>query len=175
MQSIIGVVDRILFGGALLACAAAALLAVMLIVDVVTTSVLNWSQPWAIEYSGYLLAVILFAGSGWALGQEAHIRVSLLTARLPRRFQAVLEGATVLFGLGIALYMAFATADNALRSLGTGSISVYISRTPLALPQGFLALSMALLALGFLNRLLKLLCGRPVAAIVHTPAAVESI
>ncbi|MBK3734287.1 TRAP transporter small permease subunit [Azospirillum brasilense] len=175
MQSIIGVFDRILFGGALLACTAAALLAVMLIVEVVTTSFFTWSQPWAIEYSGYLLAVILFAGSGWALDQEAHIRVSLLTARLPKRFQAALEGVTVLFGFGVALFMAVATAENALRSLGMGSVSVYVSHTPLALPQGFLALSMALLALGFLNRLLRLLCGQPALPARSAPAAVESV
>jgi len=53
--------------GAGFAAISAALLAVMLIVEVVTTSAFAWSQPWAVEYSGYFLAFILFCGSGWAL------------------------------------------------------------------------------------------------------------
>ena len=64
--------------GASIACLGCLSLAVMLIIEVITTSFFAYSQPWAVEYSGYILAAILFTGSGWTLGQGGHIRVNVL-------------------------------------------------------------------------------------------------
>lgn len=175
MRSIIRLLDGILLGGAILASAAAFLLSVMLIIEVITTSFFNWSQPWAVEYSGYLLAVIMFAGSGWALGQNAHIRVAVLTTRLPARYQRALGLVTGAMAFALSSYMAKVTTENAWRSFVIGSTSVYPSHTPIFLPQGFLALSMILLALGFLNHLLKLVANGAAATAAQAEPVMEAI
>jgi TRAP-type C4-dicarboxylate transport system permease small subunit len=76
-------IDLACAAGAGLAAIAAGLLALLLIAEVVLTSFFATSQPYVIEYAIFLQAAVLFAGSGWALRQGAHIRVSVLLAALP--------------------------------------------------------------------------------------------
>ncbi len=84
-------IDRINLLGACMAAACCALLALVLIVEVIVTSQLSWSQPWAVEYSAYLCALALFAGSGYAVRQGSHIRVRVLLSLLPKQIALVLE------------------------------------------------------------------------------------
>ena len=142
--------------GAALACAA---LAVMLVVEVIATSFLAWSQPWAVEYASYFLALTLFLGSAWALRTGGHIRVSALLALVPPRVARLIDLAGSIFALGVIGWVAVALVSQALRTLELGSVSYYPSRTPLVYPQALLALGFVLLALAFLARVLRLAVG----------------
>jgi hypothetical protein len=86
-------IDLACAAGAGLAAIAAGLLALLLIAEVVLTSFFATSQPYVIEYAIFLQAAVLFAGSGWALRQGAHIRVSVLLAALPEAARRALEEA----------------------------------------------------------------------------------
>ena len=78
MARIIFILDKTCLFGAVMACLACLSLASMLMFEVVASSFFSYSQPWAVEYSGYLLAIILFAGSGYTLSQGGHIRVNVI-------------------------------------------------------------------------------------------------
>ena len=131
----------------------------MLIIEVITTSFFAWSQPWSVEYSGYLLAATLFAGAGWTLGQGGHIRVNALIDLLSPRTVRFVDLAATIFALGIAIFVTVATTENAFRSLERGSLSYYPSRTPLWIPQLVLAAGWAVLTLGLVARLIRLIRG----------------
>ena len=161
MRLVLRTIDGICLVGGAVASAAIAILAVMLIAEVLLTSFANWSQPWAVEYSGYLLAVILFAGSGWTLRQGGHIRVNAVIGQLPANAQRWLDIAASTFAIGLFLYVAIAVTGNAWRSFELGSTSYYPTRTPIFYPQAILAASFWLLLLAFVARVARLLTGQP--------------
>jgi TRAP-type C4-dicarboxylate transport system permease small subunit len=152
-------VDRAGEAGAWLAALACLALAFMLIAEVAATSLAGWSQPWAVEYSAYLCAIALFGGSGYALRQGTHIRVGIALALLPARARRLLDLACTLAALVVAAILCGALVELALRSHQLASVSYYAMQTPLWVPQGALALSVALLVLALAARAARLLAG----------------
>ncbi len=136
-------------------------MAVMLVIEVITTSFFSYSQPWAVEYSGYLLAAALFSGAGWTLSHGGHIRVALLLQTMSPRVFRLTDLALSVFAFGIALYVSWALIENAARSYERGSVSYYLSQTPIWMPQTLLAASWVILCCGLLARILRLATGQP--------------
>lgn len=161
MTRVLKILDALCSFGAAIAALACAAMAAMLVIEVITTSFLSYSQPWAVEYSGYLLAATLFAGSGWTLSHGGHIRVALLLQMLSSKAFRIADLAINLFAFGIAIYVSWAVVENAVRSYDRGSVSYYLSQTPIWIPQAVLAASWVVLCLGLLARILRLATGRP--------------
>ena len=159
LRSVCRVIDRVNFAGAVVAAASCALLAVMLIAEVVATSAFAWSQPWAVEYGAYLCAFTLLAGSGYALRHGTHIRVMLLLEYSPRRMRLPVELFCTVGALIVAGMLAWGLAELAWRSHVRNSVSYFAMQTPLAWPQAMMAAGAALLALALLARLIRLLIG----------------
>lgn len=153
-------IDRVAYGGAAVAAVACLAMALMLIVEVVATSFFAWSQPWAVEYATYLLAVSLFLGSGWTLRAGGHIRVGVLFSLLPAPAVRFVDLAGTAFALGVIGFAAGALVEQAVRTLQLGSRSYFPSETPLVYPQALLALAFVVLTLALLARLLRLLRGQ---------------
>jgi len=152
-------IDLLCAAGAAVAAVACAVMAVMLVTEVIATSFFNWSQPWAVEFSGYSLLAVFFAGSGWALREGAHIRVTLVTQSLPTRAAWALDALASAGALVLTGYAGYALICYTARSAELGSVSTYLSQTPLAWPQGLLATSFVLLSLALFARLVRLLSG----------------
>ena len=157
LRPILRAIDLACGAGAALAALACATMAAMLVTEVIVTSFFDWSQPWTVEFSGYALLAVLFAGSGWALREGAHIRVTLVTQGLPDRLALTLDAIATATALAVTSYASWALIRYAARSGELGSVSTYLSQTPLVLPQAVLAASFALLALALLARLIRLL------------------
>jgi TRAP-type C4-dicarboxylate transport system permease small subunit len=154
-------VDRLCDAGA----AAAGLLLLGLFglgfVEIVLRAVFAVSLSVAVEYSGYLLILSLFLGSGWTLRQGGHIRVSLLAEKLSPANRRRLDIVCTLLGLLIAGFLAYSVLRFGLGTLARGTVSYYPSATPLAYPQLMLAAGPCLLTLAFSARLIRLLRGEP--------------
>ena len=125
-----------------------------------TTSFFSYSQPWAVEYSGYLLAATLFAGAGWTLSHGGHIRVAIFLQLLTPPVFRMVDLTLSLFALGIAGYVSLALVDNAIRSFERGTVSFYLSATPVWMPQTLLAVSWIILCMGLLARVIRLATGQ---------------
>jgi TRAP-type C4-dicarboxylate transport system permease small subunit len=125
----------------------------------VSTSVLGWSQPWAVEYGAYLCAFTLLAGSGYTLTRGAHIRVRIALDYLPAGLARWLDVACTAFALTVVTLLASGLIDLAYRSHARGSVSYYVMQTPLWVPQSLLALSAILLWLALAARAIRLLLG----------------
>jgi TRAP-type C4-dicarboxylate transport system permease small subunit len=171
MRQVLRLIDGIAFAGAVAACIACFCLAVMLIFEVIVTSFFAWSQPWAVEFSGYLLLFVLFSGSGWALKQGAHIRVTALTDMLPATWMRPLDILCSLSALALTAYLSSALVEHAWRSYGFGSLSVFPSRSPLWVPQAALALSVIILSLSLFARIIRQLMKLP----VETPTTIAGL
>lgn len=164
MRVLLKTMDAICAAGAVFGAVSIAAIAVMLIAEVILTSFFNWSQPWVVEFSGYGLAAAMFAGAGWTMRRGGHIRVSILLQALPPRMFRLVDLACTLSALAMAIYASRALVEMALRSAELGSVSTYLSQTPLVYPQTLLAASFVVLAVGLTARLIRLVTGEPAEA-----------
>ncbi|MEM8665497.1 MAG: TRAP transporter small permease [Pseudomonadota bacterium] len=161
VRAALAVADALTAVGAAVGAVAALGLAAMLIVEVITTSFFAYSQPYAVEYSGYLLGLVLFAGTGWTLGKGGHIRVEVLADILGSERGRLLDLVTSVFALGVVGFVALALTRQALRTWELGSRSYFPSETPLVYPQAMLAAGFILLTIAFVARIVRLFVGLP--------------
>ena len=143
--------------GAVGAAIALAALLAMGLAEILLRGLLDTSLPFAVEYSGYLVALVFFWGSGWALSESGHIRLDFVISRVSRRSARRLDIVATLLALLAAVALAAASIAWAFGTMERGTVSFFPSATPLAIPQFIFATGPALLALGALHRLLCLL------------------
>jgi len=161
IRTLLRSIDGLCTAGAWVAAVSAAILALILIAEVIGTSFFNWSQPWAVEYAIYLQCFVLFCGSGWTLRQGGHIRVAVLLQALPARAAWILDLCGSCFAIGVLGFAAWALWQQLIRTFDFGSTSFYPMATPLWIPQGLLTMGVTLLLLAFVARTIRLLTGEP--------------
>ncbi len=112
------------------------------------------------DFAGYLLAGATFLALAHTLRAGGHVRVTLVTGRLPRRMAVAADAAVLLLGLALAglltWYMGALTAE----SLHYGDMSVGIVPIPLALPQSVATAGLALLCVALVHTLVELAARR---------------
>lgn len=131
------------------------LLMVLILVEVATRYVLQNPLSVAEEYGGYILVAIVFIGLAYTWKERSHVRVTLLTDRLPLKAQLALRLITVLIAAVLAGFMVVASWQLVDESLMFGDRSGSWLRTPLAWPQMVLILGSALLLLQLIVEVFK--------------------
>ncbi len=152
-------IDRANLIGAWAAAIACAVLAVMLMVEAISTATFAWSQPWSVEYASYLCAITLFGGAGYALRHSAHIRVAVALHYCPKPLVRLLDLCCTVAALAITTVLAYGLVELTIRSAERNSRSYFTMQTPLAWPQGLLAAAVVLLALALVARAIRILIG----------------
>ena len=78
------------------------ILMVLVVCDIFGRKVLNKPVPMSYEVGAFMLVFIVFMGLAYSQRQKAHIRVEILTLRVPPRIRAVMD--LFAYTLGIAIY-----------------------------------------------------------------------
>ena len=107
--------------------------------------------PSIAEICGFLLAVASFLALAYTLTIGGHIRVGMLVERLPPGVRRPVEALVGLFAAGLAVYATVAVAKLAIKSWTFNDVSFGFVAVPLWLPQGIMALGLALLAVALLD------------------------
>ena len=154
-------VDNISKWGAIAAALQVAAIAVMILAEISARSLFNYSLSFAWEYSAYCMAMAIFCGAAYTLRTGGHIRVSLLSSSLPAKWAWGVDILATILGCVISSFLSLALIQLAWRSFLSGSTSATISATPLAIPQGIIALGALFLTLQLLLRVIRLLTGVP--------------
>ena len=144
------------------AYASAAILAALFVlgfVEILSRKILNYSIPIALEYSQYMLVILMLGGSAWALREGGHIRVTLLLQALGPRARRVVDFAATTFALIISLFLTRAFIAFTIVTYERGSRSFFPSETPLAWPQTAVAFGISLISLALVARLIRLVIG----------------
>ena len=107
------------------------------------------------EYLGYLMCGLTFCGLGYTLREKGHIRMTLIHGLVKGSGRLWLDVVCLAVGLcfsaGITLFTGLFFWD----SVATGSQSMQVSATYLAIPQAFMPLGALVLTLQFCSELLK--------------------
>ena len=84
------------------AAAIVVILMVMVVADIFGRKVLNKPVPMSYEVGAFMLVFIVFMGLAYSQRQKAHIRVEILTLRMPPKIRAAMD--LFAYTLGIAIY-----------------------------------------------------------------------
>ncbi len=160
MNFVLSAIDRICSAAAAVAAVLLGLLFALGFAEIVLRSGFGISLPIAVEYSGYLLVLVLFLGSGWTLTHAGHIRVTLLSEVVSQSMVRWLDILCSVIALVVSTILTVALIDYAYGTWTRGTVSYYSSETPLAYPQALLAIGPAVLTLALIARILRLLTGR---------------
>ncbi|HEU5322860.1 MAG TPA: TRAP transporter small permease, partial [Methylomirabilota bacterium] len=105
--------------------AGAAVLAVVLLLsfDVLMRSVLARPQLFVDELASFLELLVIFGGLAQTFRSGGHVRVDLLTARLPGPARASLRVVTLVVALAFLATVMWTTAQSALTAYRYGRVS----------------------------------------------------
>ncbi|UTW55557.1 TRAP transporter small permease subunit [Kordiimonas sp. SCSIO 12610] len=162
-QNITKFLDKVCLYSAYLAALLLCILVLLGTVEIFVRNLFSTSISFSVEYSGYLVAVILMLGSGQALKDGTHVRVTLLEERLSGHAKAVFTLLAMMLSIAIAAYWGFAAVRFAFDTFVAGTVSYFPSQTPLWIPQLLVAIGPIVLLCGLTSKFLRLIWSNQVA------------
>lgn len=140
------------FGGVL---AGLCIIITMLIlcVEILLRGIAGKSTFIAHELSGFLLVGFVFLSLAYVLKNEGHIRITLITSRLPQRLQNGLELLSCVLSLAYVSYFLWWATDLAIDSYQSKEVTMTIMGTPLFIPKFLVSIGLSLFALQFVTRI----------------------
>jgi TRAP-type C4-dicarboxylate transport system permease small subunit len=126
-------------------------LTVLIITEIIARSFFNVSTMIADEYSGYFYLASIFLGLGYTFKEDGHIRINILTARLPKKVNRYVDIFAGSITLTLILFILYFSVKMVIESYKYDMVSETVSETPiyltqLALPVGLFIFSLAVLA-----------------------------
>ena len=110
------------------------------------------------EFVGYGVAAMTFLSLGYALEEDALIRVHLLLGRSPPPARHGLEIIGTGLTLALSLFLISHFWSSVSRNWSRGAVSQSIAEAPLWIPEGLVLLGLVLFALQLCAHLVRLLC-----------------
>ncbi len=138
-----------------LGCITCILMLFIIFVEVIARYAFNYSFGVSDEFSGYLLVGMIFLGMAYVASRDAHIKVEVVTSRLPPRTKAWVRVVSVLFFLAFAGILTKLGCDFVFINYIRGVKSNYIRRTPLWIPMSSIAVGFTLLSLSLMLCLVR--------------------
>jgi TRAP-type C4-dicarboxylate transport system permease small subunit len=133
-----------------------ATLAIVLLVsyDVLMRYFVNQPQLFVDEVASFLQVLLIFGGAAYTLGVGGHVRVDLLTMRVPPAARAWLRLGTLALGVAFLAVVIWVTTQSAVTAYRYGRVSA-VMLYPLWLPMAFIPAGLALMALAMLAALVR--------------------
>lgn len=113
----------------------------------------------ATEASGFCMAAATFLGLAHTLRHGSHVRINLLTGRLPGRLRHRMNILNCVLGTAVTGYLAWNVSLLALQSFSFHDVSPGLLAMPMWIPQAGAALGVAALATALLDELAWLIGG----------------
>ncbi len=155
MKKLIGFADKLSTFGGVISGVMICLGGGVVICEIIARSLFHSTIYVAEEYAGYLMSGLTFAALGYTLREKGHIRMTFLRSALSAKKQVFLDMICFAVGFVFCLGLTYVTFWFFWDSVNSGSRSMQISETPLAIPQFFLPLGAFTMATQFLAEFLK--------------------
>lgn len=134
--------------------------AVLIPLDLLMRSMKWGNMPWLYEGIEYALYFGVFLGATWVLQLNAHVRVDVITAALPKKASQILDIGVDLFGAVLSAVLCYYGVMAAIRDY----IADNVPDKDLALPSWYLMVAFAVtflfLTIEFLLRARRAILGR---------------
>lgn len=156
MKRIVNIIDRScdLFG--LIAGIFIVLSVTLVLTEVVMRTVFSSTTYIAEEYSAYFMVSISFFSILYAFKEDSHIRITFIDNLLKEK-TFIYNLCLSIIGLLLFALITYSAINYFWDSVVTGSRSMQVSRTYLAIPQFAMPLASLLITLQFFSKILKLI------------------
>ena len=151
MKSFLKFSDKLQNFGAYLSSILFIALTVLIVTEIVSRSFFNVSTMIADEYSGYFYLASVFLGLGYTFKEDGHIRITILTSKLPTKGKKYIDIFAGLITLALLIFVLYYSIKMVQESYEFDMVSETVSETPiyltqLALPIGLFIFCIAVLA-----------------------------
>jgi TRAP-type C4-dicarboxylate transport system permease small subunit len=127
----------------------------LVVCEIILRSAFNITLYVTEEYSGYLMAMLTFCALGYTLREGGHIRMTFLHKSLTGKARVYLDLLCFFTGFLFCLSLTYYTGVFFWDSFTSGTRSMQISETYLAIPQFFLPFGSLILTLQFFGEMMK--------------------
>ncbi len=121
--------------GALLSSLFIISLILLILTEIFSRTFLDRSTMIADEYSGYFYLASVFLGLGYTFSQKGHIRINILTSRLPKKIQNYFDIFAGTVTLAVISFILYRVTLMMLDSYNFNILSEGVSETPIYLTQ----------------------------------------
>lgn len=157
-----GMLDRLYDGAHWLACAALCVITALVVIQVgarVLDVLLQWVGippvgfiiPSLAEFAGFLMVGATFLALASTLKRGVHIRVTVVLTLVPERLRRGLNIAATTAGAGLFAFVCWHALALTVDSYQVGSVSYGIIPVPLWIPQGVMALGLAVFTVALVD------------------------
>lgn len=130
--------------GLIVASMGISLMVILILAEIVSTKLFNLSLPYVLEYSEYMVPIIVFWGGTYTMSKLGHVRADIIVNRLSVRTQELFYMAGYVLGLIFLAVVFTQLIDVASRSFQMNRLSFYPTPSPLGPPQMFAAVGLGL-------------------------------
>ncbi|MEI3606301.1 TRAP transporter small permease [Pseudogracilibacillus sp. SE30717A] len=156
MALIIRIIDKISNAFGTIAGITMVLGVVLVLTEVIVRSAFNSTIYITQEYTAYFMVAITFFGLAYTLKEKGHIRLTFLHKIVKSgKGRTFLDIYAFTLGLVIFAIITFATVDFFLGTYASGTRSMQITKTYLAIPQFAMPLGSFIVSLQFFAEILK--------------------
>ena len=150
-NSILRMVDWLIFGAAVVAAALLGLIFVSIIFDVVARYTVRQPPPWPVPVSEYALHIAVVLAAPYVLQQRGHVVVDLLLKALPGLLQRVVATGAMLLAATVCAVFAYLSARAGVEAWRQGYVDIRAIVLPQAVLFAPMALSFTLMTIEFLR------------------------
>ncbi len=151
IKSIINAIDRLSKAGAYLSYLLLIIIIVLIVINIILMSFFNKSIMITDEYSAYMFAAFIMFSLAFTLKERAHIRINVLSSKLPKKIQKILQLSTTtvavlisIYGLYYSAFIVYQAYIYQMRADTVAQTLIYIPQ--ICMPIGFLMLTLQLIA-----------------------------
>lgn len=156
MTAIVRIIDKVSNAFGLIAGITMILGVVLVLTEVFVRSVFDSTIYITQEYTAYFMVAITFFGLAYTLKEKGHIRLTFLHKIVkPGKGRTILDIYAFICGFVIFAIITYATFDFFLSTYATGTRSMQITKTYLAIPQFAMPLGSFIITLQFIAEILK--------------------
>jgi TRAP-type C4-dicarboxylate transport system permease small subunit len=119
------------------------------VADVIARILFNAPISGTIEFTGLVMAFVIYMGVPYAQTEGAHVRVTFAVDRLSQKTKQALNLFVYLFSIGILGFFVYATGSEAIHSYRIGEYFFGSTRFPLWPSRALVAIGLILLSLQF--------------------------
>lgn len=148
-------ISRLSYGGAVMGVFGIIIMAVLITVSVVLRYFFRVGLPFTVEYSGYILVMVIFMGLAYTTLREAHVSVDFVIKRLSKKRRSILEITTTFLAMVMVVVFFWYDIDLFIKSKESGVTSLTKMLTPIWIPQIFLVLGMAIFCVATLTVVIR--------------------
>jgi len=132
---------------------------VLIMVEILSRGLFNASTLICDEYTGYFVAGMTFCGGAYAMSKGAFLRVDILYLLFKGRFKKMIDLFNTIIGLVYVSFLIKFCWSVFSYSLKHRVVSIYTSRTPLAIPQSVMVIGCVLLLVQLLIEFVNIVTG----------------